>query len=649
MGSMAKSLEDRVQEKLANLLVEGSDDHRCAAAAALGVIARPRSANILCTALHDENEDVRTAVARALSNQADPAIADAIMEIFVNDPCSQVKLATIEMLAKVGHKPLVPHLLTLVRQQDEELVWDEDEFYHSSWEDWCDLQLAAIRVLGLMGIEEAVPQIVEVMADHPDQNLSNTAIAALVNLGDDGLDALADIHIDGDSSLRREICAALLPGASAAVDRLLDQCLNDADAQVREAALERLLQYAPGDARLVGFIDDPSPEIRVEIIRKIGQHHPDDTMAKLLDSEAMVRKVAFRCVADNPALFEQKGFSKIVAGAISGNPQVAGDAAVAWASLVGKATAGSLGKALQNTSQPQSFRLGLVEALARLDDAGFPFLAKAAGDENVQVRTDALAAIAALAKKSSWPNAAGEALLAALNGDLIMDDKKLKAAPHQDIKRHVAKHLGEFPHEDVTSALATTLITDDVELKTALLGALDCIGEVAGFLPDEVSRSILAQCHNANSDIRRLIARCLTRVGSEEALDAFEVLAVDTNAPVRHQAIRSLGQKNAHRNIIVGALNDDNSGVRTAAAMALAADPDAHTVKQLVALSLGYNGMHCHELCKLLRTVDPQTASRLYLKVLNDEASKRVWRVAIEALGELQHNLQRDDTANLAA
>ena len=149
--SMPDGMRDEVCRVLSGILGAGVDVHRCIAAQALGRIGGEGAVQSLIAALLDEDEDVRTDAAEALSNLADPRAGQQILENLLGDPCAEVKLAAIETLAKLGEAQVIPWLRRMVKGRDEEIVWDEDEFYSSGWDDWVDIQVKAINGLAERG------------------------------------------------------------------------------------------------------------------------------------------------------------------------------------------------------------------------------------------------------------------------------------------------------------------------------------------------------------------------------------------------------------------------------------------------------------------------------------------------------------------
>ncbi len=362
----------RVFDKLSQTLESGIDIHRCVSATALADIAHPGASTVLQKALLDEDEDVRTDAMNALIVLQDPGSAEAALENLLGDPCPEVKLAAMELLTQLNYRPVIPWLLKLVVSETDEINWDHEGYYQTGWEDWLDIQRVAIKALGEFEAAEAVPGILDAISDEDGQDVTQLAIPVLARLGEVGIDALEQLFDSGDAQMRRRICSSLIAGSSAQVDVLLLAGLEDKDDSVRLVAVEKLLAADINDPRLVGFYQDTDENVRRLIVESLGASNPEKITQMLSDPAPGVRQVAFRTIAAEPEFFENEGFSEVVRQAIAGVPEIAGDAAVAWAALIGAPSANSLGSALQNPAQPLAFRIGLIEALTLLDEAGLP-------------------------------------------------------------------------------------------------------------------------------------------------------------------------------------------------------------------------------------------------------------------------------------
>ena len=741
MAKQAQPVADKAFERLSDILDNGVDIHRCVAAQALGQIAYPGSAEVLQKALLDEDEDVRADVVAALAEIADPETGAAVLENLLGDPCPEVKLAAIGLLARLNHQEALPWMLKLISEQSEEINWDESAYYASGWDDWLDIQKAAIKAVGEMGAEAAIPEILKAMDDEEGQDLNPFAIPVLARFGYRGFVVLKELFATGNSRVRRGICAVLEFSQSDISDEILVAGLSDQSGDVRYVGVEKLLEHDANDQRLVAFFDDGDADIRKLIINHLGTAHPAKVMESLADKEAGVRQVAFRVIANEPEYFEKDGFSEVVRTAIAGVPEVAGDAAVAWACLIGEPSANSLGQALQNPKQPLAFRMGLIEALTLLDDAGFPFLAEAAGDENRQVRVSALTALAEIAKDSAWPNNASETLLAALRGDLVepqeqevqetapedgedeakadstdadkpetdeveavdsdaaeastdiadeqealveetpatstldqivsqglrteapddgeplqevelsQEDERfieisklramkkgkvsldVKIAPHQDVRRFAARLLGDFNETGLSQHLVEALSLDDDELKQSVLESLGLIGLENGSLDSNLCEAIVAETRHNERSIRMYGARCLGFVADEKADQRLLEMCDDKDVHVRLEAIKALARKGGFQDLMLKALEGDYSGIRMAGARGL--ENTGSAMDRLIALTLVHDGMHRKDVVDILQGWNARQAAEKYLAILDDEEQKRVWLVAIAAIGDL--------------
>ncbi|MCP4944382.1 MAG: HEAT repeat domain-containing protein, partial [Planctomycetaceae bacterium] len=170
---------DAVCTSLEVVLAGGVDVHRCLAAKALGRIRATTSVQSLVRALLDEDEDVRSDAAEALLNLADPESGQQLLENLLGDPCTEVKLSAIATLAKLGDQRVIPWLRRMVIGRDPEIAWDEEEFFSSGWDDWVEIQLAAIKALAELSAVEAIPDIVTAICHDDAQDMILVAFKSL--------------------------------------------------------------------------------------------------------------------------------------------------------------------------------------------------------------------------------------------------------------------------------------------------------------------------------------------------------------------------------------------------------------------------------------------------------------------------------------
>ena len=140
---------------------------RCAAARALGALGDENAAPALVHALLDPDPDVRADAMGALVRCARPEDAPAIRRSLEGDPVGDVKTAAVRTLARLRDDASTPLLRALARDRCEsEVAWEE-----GSWDDWLDVQVAAITALGDMGAEAAVDDLIRAREDEAAQEL----------------------------------------------------------------------------------------------------------------------------------------------------------------------------------------------------------------------------------------------------------------------------------------------------------------------------------------------------------------------------------------------------------------------------------------------------------------------------------------------
>lgn len=322
----------------AAILPKLSDDSeivRCAAARCLGHLADREAAPALVALLLDEDEDVRTDAMTALVRCARPEDAEAIRASLEGDPVPEVKVVAVEVLAAIGDQAAIPRLRALVRDRcAEEVAWDDDNGY---WDDWLDVQSAAVKALGALAASDAIDDILEARIDEMGQALDETALPALAAMSG-GAEALLVLSRDRDERTRARAISALAASDAERLDPLTDRLLADPAAAVRLAAV-RKCSIRVGRIRDLA-LDDADPAVRRAALRRLGSGD-DWTMRKALaDPDEETRAVALEQLGV-PAEGEPHGdlAANIEAWALSAGatlasvairllPHVAGDRAI---------------------------------------------------------------------------------------------------------------------------------------------------------------------------------------------------------------------------------------------------------------------------------------------------------------------------------
>ncbi len=412
---------------LGDILKTGIDVHRCAAARAFATIGGPGAVADLIPALLDEDPDVRTDAAQSLSAIGDPAAATQLMENLIGDPEADVKKAALEALIAFGHAPVAPLLRKLAVARTSDIFWDEDEFYNDGWDSWLDFQLIAIRGLASFASEDAVQDILTAMGDEQGQDVSETGVAALSNMGVEGAVALEQLFPISDPRLQRRIAEGVMRAANPHVKGQIDGFLTDPSARIRAIAAGGL---KPGDPRLEPLFSDPDAGVRVTVLRRVGHKFSNHVKALIADSSPAVRTEVFRIIAAQADDYRDESTVKLIKKAIKGDTGAAKQAALALIALKGAEAVKGLSHVMTNKKVPLDFRVGAVEALEMAGPSSAPHLLRASADESRRLRLSAMTALAGLAANDPvWPNAAGDGLIGALNGTLIVPSQQVDEKP----------------------------------------------------------------------------------------------------------------------------------------------------------------------------------------------------------------------------
>ena len=284
-----------VVRSIVRVLREGDGAQRCFAVRALGRIGARDALQPLISATQDPDEDVRCEAVDALGRLGGAGAVAALLDSLRLDPCGDAKRQSVLALEQLGAEQAVPLLRDLVRGRGDEVVWDEMAIL-DGWDDWLDVQVAAIRALASFRAQEAVPDIMAALLDEEAQDLSDVATRALAALGASGAQALGRLLDGGEPRHRRAAARALREQRSAEALEVLARHLADRDPDVRETALVALAQHDRREPRLTRFLADEEPRLRAKAVALIGPCHPRH-VARLLDDPDDEAQVAAVTVA----------------------------------------------------------------------------------------------------------------------------------------------------------------------------------------------------------------------------------------------------------------------------------------------------------------------------------------------------------------
>lgn len=625
----------KATERLSEILKDGVDVHRCAAARALGVIGGRKATSDLVAALLDEDPDVRSDVATALAEIQDKTTADKLMENLVGDPEADVKKAAIKALVAMRHAPIVPLLRALaVSRSEDQFAWDEEAFYTDGWDAWDDIQLTAIRALGDFQADDAVSEILTAMADELGQDVSEPAFQALAKMGRDGAQALVVFYESGDARLIRRVARAVGKSDNPHLADLFGDMLGDKSPVIRALALENL---ASDDARLAEMFQDADAAVRAAAVRHHGLANLAILRDLIADAAPEVRTEVFRIIAAHPETFGEKDQVEAVKSAVKGDPTAAKHAALALFALKGPKVAKGFTHVLSNDKIPREFRIGVLETLEKAGEIAVPALLEVAADPDRQLRLSSLTTLANIASNDAvWPNDAGLGLLLALKGELVLPPEEPEAeevelatdtdpeettegtaeataegvagedqAPEPDqaeldeIAREIDESLPLVAEDAAPGSTLHAIMSNQPNVPEAPLEEIILNADQERLLAMTNSRKFSKRKVSWATevapflDVRRFSARLLGQVVNDEVTEALiAALTSDIDEETRQAVLFSLAEHGDRRGQLPGSLHetvtalldDDNSEIRVLAMRLLGYMPGDTINEQLIAL-----------------------------------------------------------------
>ncbi|MBV1865754.1 MAG: HEAT repeat domain-containing protein [Rhodobacteraceae bacterium] len=566
-------MKTKAADRLSALLKDGIDVHRCAAARALGAIGLPQSTAVLVEALLDEDPDVRVDAATALAEVLDPKTARKLMDSLIGDPDADVKKAVITALVTMNYTPLIPILrLLTVSRGEEQIAWDEEEFYSDGWDSWVDIQVEAINGLGQFGDEEAIPHILEALNDEMGQDLTEIAYQALAQMGQAGAKVLVEQYSRGIPRLCRRLARTVGGSDNPYLDDLRGKMLSDETPEIRLVALQYL---AADDARLAPLFGDDDASVRAGVVQHAGSKNQPLLWDLIEDPSPEVRAEVFKIIAANPSDFGDEKLVEAVKKAIQGAPEAAKQAALALFALQGPKVAKGLTHVLANKEVPREFRIGVLETLEKAGEVAVPALLEAAGDPDRQLRLASLTVLAYIASDSpDWPNIAGTGLLAALKGELVLPPEE---EPEEEVKPEpeVAPEQAELDEiaQEIDDSLP--LVVEDAASGSTLQAIMANKPDVPEQEPEEIvldatQERLLAMTNSRKLskrkvswetsvapylDVQRFSARLLGQVVNEEVTASLvAILDAEIDTETRDAVLFSLARHGAETGALPEAL-----------------------------------------------------------------------------------------------
>ena len=392
---------------------------RSAAVRALGVQpGTPVTRTALLGLLRDPDPDVRSDAIEALSPLAQPEDADVILESLTGDPVREVKLAAIHILTRMNADSSVDLLRALVLSKCEDRVAWEDDL--GDWDDWLDIQVAAIDALGIMGTEDAIQDMLTALDDEMGQTLDIPVFRALSKMGREGVVWLLATIQTASGLIRKRAAEALALTNPEMLADFRDELIGSDDPALRILALPVLSANDPEATALTQT--DPSELVRIAGLREFAECRPEWVLNALLDDSEQVRAAALglltlpvdedihEVLVDNCLAWSNTASRTLATAAVALLPQLAPDRAI-----------GPLIDLSATAERPLDIRLAATQALALFETEQITHhLMMLLSDRAQQLRLVALRALRDRADKGD--TVALDVLVHAVDQTLLSDE-----------------------------------------------------------------------------------------------------------------------------------------------------------------------------------------------------------------------------------
>ena len=381
--------------------------------------------------LMDPDPDLRADAMAALARCARPEDAPAIRHSLAGDPVVEVKVAAIRALARLKDGGSVPLLRALALGRCEaEVAWEEPG---SGWDDWLDVQVAAVEALGAIGAEEAVEDLVHARDDEMGQDLDYVVFAALARMPEGGIPALRGFLEHGDARVRERALDALASAGREALTPLRDTLARDPGPGVRRLAIDCFDEDDEALAALA--LKDPDAGVRCAALARAMPARPDIARSALRDPDESVRAAALEARGSQPAGDDEPDLvANVEAWLRTAGVSLATVCAAVLPTLAGARSLNALDEAAHDSERPPEVRIAALRSLGGIGtEESVGALRRAAVDRSRQVRLAALSALAELAGNAPHDvgDRAREVLVEAVRGTLAPEPAAAQDTPEQ--------------------------------------------------------------------------------------------------------------------------------------------------------------------------------------------------------------------------
>ncbi|MEM8956518.1 MAG: HEAT repeat domain-containing protein [Pseudomonadota bacterium] len=602
--------------------LDGENDVlRCAAVRALPRVTDDKTAlrAALTSALLDPDADVRSEAMEALARVATLGDVPVILRSLEGDPVREVKLASIDALRQLPDETATELLRALVLSRSEDRVAWEDE--GSDWEDWLDVQIAAIRALGDLGVTDAIDDMMAARDDEYGQQLDVPVFNALAAMGETGVSWLVAVISTEGGQAGQRAADVLARCAPYALRTYIDTLVGSEDARLRRLAVA---QIAPDEALLEMLaLKDADPGVRRVALERAAPVQPELAVRALRDSDASVQAIALEtlsdplpsedreAILDNMLAWLRRGSPALMRAAATKLAELAPDraeaellalisdeqrplgarvaAASALGMLIPPPTVNRVASLLSNPAQQVRSRLlgllsdrvlaGDIEAQAILADAisGTLLSEEHAVREHSRERAGLDVAL------SKDDGGGSGRIRITRDGDIVEDEDLSSGADPQGstLDSILATQLSgpelaeDTPEESAPKRRKRRAVEGPVAIAKAL--SLEAVQTTAAATVADLEAPILAQADTLTEEVRRAAWQCLARrvtphSPSDDAPAAAQSAIGDPDPVVRLAAYQILLRKFAEEALVQRASRDEDALIRAEAVRVLPPD-----------------------------------------------------------------------------
>lgn len=302
--------DERATAILVEALQHGTPAVRAAAAGAFAHVERAIAYPYLKAALSDSHSWVRYFAIRSIGQHQYNESLETLLQLAETDVASQVRIAAVDALGKLGGARAVTVLTEIIESADKNLAQAAlkslGQIRHPDARTVLletlrtaalEHRIEAINALGNSGGNEAVQQLQWVAATDSDRRVTETAIAALAKLATpEAIAALVDLTAEANY---REVVVEALSHLGEQKAHLVGRGLKHLQPSVRRAVVDALgrMKHPLASEQLNMALEDEDAGVRlatVNALNYLGNRVAERRLLNLMsqDPDAAVRRAA---------------------------------------------------------------------------------------------------------------------------------------------------------------------------------------------------------------------------------------------------------------------------------------------------------------------------------------------------------------------